>query len=126
MTQVLDEARRMTGVRQFDDLSDEMKAKLAALPTNLTDVDDAIHNASARIQLMGRADEQVIHDEETNGYDMNYSFLCRWYATMRQGRHGSRNCLKPSTKSAIEPPSSDRKCIQHERLDLTVILYWLQ
>jgi len=64
VTQVLDEARRMTGVRQFDDLSDEMKAKLAALPTNLTDVDDAIHNASARIQLMGRADEQVVRDYE--------------------------------------------------------------
>ena len=56
---MLDEARRTTGVRQFDDLSDEIKSKLAALPTCLNDIDDAIHSASARIQLMGRADEQV-------------------------------------------------------------------
>jgi len=59
VAQALDESRKTTGVRQFDDLSDEMKAKLAALPTCLNDIDDAIHSASARIQLMGRADEQV-------------------------------------------------------------------
>ena len=59
MTQVLEEARQTSGVRQFDEFSAETKAQMAALPANLTDIDEAIHSASARIQLMGRADQQV-------------------------------------------------------------------
>lgn len=43
-----------------EDLTDDLRAQFEPLPNTIPEIDDAIGSASARIQLMGRADEQVL------------------------------------------------------------------
>ena len=56
----LQAACQKTGVRKLEDLPADVRSKLAALPSTINEVDEAIDHANARIQLMGRADEQVL------------------------------------------------------------------
>lgn len=53
------EARRLSGVRKYDELPEEVRAEFGKLPDTVAEIEDAVHSANARIQLMGRADEQV-------------------------------------------------------------------
>lgn len=54
-----EEAILVLGVRQRIELTEEMRREFESLPNTLAEIEDAIGSANARLQLMGRADEQV-------------------------------------------------------------------
>lgn len=60
--------QRLLNITQRSELSDEVRAQFDTLPDTVDEIEDAISNANARIQLMGRADEQVEYFKHEFGF----------------------------------------------------------
>jgi hypothetical protein len=58
--QAQEEVFRCLRIRVREEVTEEMRVMFEPLPNTIPEIDEAIGNANARIQLMGRADEQVL------------------------------------------------------------------
>lgn len=54
-----EDSYRLLRIRVKEELTAEVRAMFELLPNTIPEIDEAIGSATARIQLMGRADEQV-------------------------------------------------------------------
>ncbi|XP_046447259.1 structural maintenance of chromosomes protein 5-like isoform X2 [Daphnia pulex] len=57
-----EDAYRCLRIRVKEELTAEVRAMFELLPNTIPEIDEAIGSATARIQLMGRADEQIVRD----------------------------------------------------------------
>ena len=57
-----DEACRLTGVTDLSKFPENLREKLAQLPSTVSEVDELIHNCSARLSLMNRGDERIVKE----------------------------------------------------------------
>ncbi len=69
---------RCLRIRVKEELTAEVRALFDLLPNTIPEIDEAIGNATARIQLMGRADEQVfivVNISSVSNYISFYVFI---------------------------------------------------
>lgn len=62
--QAQEDCFRALRIRHREELPHDLREEFDTLPATIPELDDAIGSANARIQLMGRADEQIVRDYE--------------------------------------------------------------
>nr|SVE82857.1 EOG090X0JQ4 [Daphnia magna] len=62
--QAQEDCFRVLRIRHREELPHDLREEFDTLPATIPELDDAIGSANARIQLMGRADEQIVRDYE--------------------------------------------------------------